>query len=394
MATAAMPIRKPYNGLPILKQGFRPFFLAACLWAIVVVLGWISVFISPVRPNFGLPMLVWHQHELLFGYAGAVIAGFLLTASANWASRPALSGGPLLVLFSLWMAARLALLLPLGAVPVPFLAVLALAFPVLLITLVTRELVLGDARKNLIVVGIVGLYALADGVFFLELYLGKIPVIGIRSGIGALLLLLMLIGGRVVPAFTRNWMKKRGATNLPAEFSRFDSVTVAVSAITLLAWIALPSSVALAVMMIVAGLLNAVRLGRWQSHRTLTEPLVWVMHIAYAFIPAGFLLNGLSILQPSLAPGAIAIHVWTIGAVNLMCLAVMTRASLGHMGQPLKADRLIVSIYALSLLCIVARVAASYGLVYQYMLTASALAWCAAHAVFVVRYGRGFVTQR
>jgi uncharacterized protein involved in response to NO len=196
----------------------------------------------------------------------------------------------------------------------------------------------------------------------------------------------MLIGGRIIPSFTRNWLVKRGSGRLPTPFSRFDVVAMITSGVALAAWIALPDDGVTAVLAAIAASLNVWRLARWAGERTATEPLVLVLHVAFAFVPLGFALVALGIARPALVAPAGALHAWTAGAIGLMTLAVMTRASLGHTGRPLMATPVIQVIYLSACLAAMARILAAFDVLREPMLHVSATAWVLAFGGFVLVY--------
>ena len=204
--------------------------------------------------------------------------------------------------------------------------------------------------------------------------------------LAAALVLIMLIGGRVIPSFTRNWLARRGQGRLPVPFCRLDVVVMVTSGLTLASWIILPEHRATAVLSLCSGLLNCIRLGRWAGERTWPEPLVFILHVAYAFVPIGFVLLALSILTTGIVAQSGALHGWTTGAVGLMTLAVMTRASLGHVGLPLTASRPILFIYIAAIVAALARIVVAFGELRQPMLHLSAIAWVLAFGGFVAVY--------
>ena len=199
-------------------------------------------------------------------------------------------------------------------------------------------------------------------------------------------MLIVLMGGRIIPSFTRNWLARRGPGRLPAPFDRFDVAAMAVSGVALASWVVLPDTLLTALLAAAGCGLNGARLYRWAGERTAAEPLVLILHVAYAFIPLGFLLLALGILTPELVARTGALHGWTAGAIGLMTLAVMTRASLGHLGRPLTATRPIQLIYVAALIAALARIVAAFGLLREPMLHLSATAWVLAFGGFVVVY--------
>lgn len=217
---------------------------------------------------------------------------------------------------------------------------------------------------------------------------------GVRIGIAAILLLIMLIGGRIIPSFTRNWLARQSPGRLPQPFGRFDLVAMAAAGVVLGAWIAAPGALVTAWLAVGAALLQALRLSRWAGDRTTSEPLVAILHIAYAFVPLGFALLALGILRPDLIATSGALHAWTAGAVGVMTLAVMTRASLGHTGQPLVATRPIQAIYAAAIVAALARIVAAFGLARTPMLHLSATAWVLAFLGFAFVFAPLLTTRR
>ena len=215
---------------------------------------------------------------------------------------------------------------------------------------------------------------------------------GIRIGIAATIGLIMLIGGRIVPSFTHNWLARRDSARLPQSFSRYDAQAIAFAAIALVAWIIRLSPV-VGALLVGAGLLHLVRLARWAGDRTLADRLVLILHVGYAFVPTGFLLAGTAALVPEWVPMTAGIHAWTVGAMGVMTLAVMTRASLGHTGSALVASRATEMIYASVVLSAVLRIMASFTYPGALVLIA-ALAWIAGFGAFVVAYGPLLVRPR
>lgn len=372
---------------PFLRGGFRPFFFGGAAWAVLALGLWLVVLAGGMTLPSAFEALAWHRHEMLFGFVGAVVAGFLLTAIPNWTGRLPIAGAPLAALFGLWLAARLAVLFSARTGPV-IAAALDAGFYLVLAALAARE-VLASKNRNVPVVGLVFLFGLADAADHAAAA-GLVDTgdAGLFAGVALVVLMISLIGGRIVPSFTRNWMARQGMKEkLPTQPGRFDMAAIAVTAVALAAWIAAPEAPWAGTLLVGAGLLQAVRLGRWGGWRTLRDPLVFILHVGYAWIPAGLLLLGASAVDAAI-PRSAAVHALTAGAMGTMILAVMTRATLGHTGRELKADAPTVLLYLLVTLGALLRVAASLGLV-DYMLgmdTAGA-AWGGAFLVFLVAYG-------
>ena len=378
---------RDWNGPLLLSYGFRPFFLLAGLWAAVAMLIWIAMLTGMIAIQTPFDAFSWHAHEFVFGYTSAVIAGFLLTAVPNWTGRLPVVGWPLAALVALWLAGRVILLWP-QPVSALLVAGLDLAFGLTLIFVIAREIVSGKNWRNLPVLGILSLFVAANGLFHWNANIGisANENIGMRIGVAAVIMLISLIGGRIVPSFTRNWLVQHKIKDLPRSVGRFDMISLIVTGVALLAFIILHKSYVTATLCLFAGYFNFVRLSRWQGHRTLAEPLLWVMHAAFGFMALGFLPVALS--AADLMPMAGALHVWLVGAIGLMTLAVMTRATRGHTGRELTAPLTTSAIYVLIILSLLARLVAA-GLPDFAVAgwSIAALCWILAYAAFVGLYG-------
>lgn len=379
---------------PVLRGGFRPFFFLGALWAVTVVALWLLALTGTITLPTYLDPLAWHRHEMLFGYLGGVIAGFLMTAIPNWTGRLPIAGARLASLTGLWIAARLALLfsavigaLPAIALDVGFLATLAFV--------AARE-VLAAKNRNLPVAVAVGLFGIADALDHAEALGAAVPAgLGWRLGFAIIVMLVSLIGGRIIPSFTRNWLSKQGAAqNLPTQPGRFDLATLVATGAALFAWAALPDSATSGVLLIAAGLLQVIRLARWSGLRTWREPLVLILHIAYLWLPLGLLLLGASRFVWCI-PRSSALHALAAGAMASMTLAVMTRATLGHTGRELRADGATQAIYLLVTLGAVVRFAAAM-LPFDYiaMVALAGLLWGGAFLLYLLTYGPKLLSPR
>lgn len=377
---------RAYRGPALFSYGFRPFFLFGAVLAGVMIPLWLAVFAGEMSLPTTFTPLDWHVHEMLFGYVGAVIAGFLLTAVPNWTGRLPIQGPRLVVLFSAWLAGRLAVSFSEAIGWRAAMAVDAL-FLLFLAAAATREIVAGRKWGNLKVVGVVILLAVVNIAFHLEAHLSGVAAHSARAGIALVVTLIGVIGGRIVPSFTRNWLARQGEGRMPIPFNRFDIVTMAIGIAALVAWVITPSGRIVAAMLGAAGALHLVRLARWAGERTVRDRLVLILHIAYAFIPAGFFLTALSALD-LIAPGA-GVHAWTGGAIGTMTLAVMTRASLGHTGRALSASITTQGIYAAVVVAALARICAALEPVHaQILLSVAGVAWSVAFLGFATIYGR------
>jgi uncharacterized protein involved in response to NO len=387
--------RRAYAGPALLREGFRPFFFAAGLWAAVALPLWLALFQGSLELPLHFVPLAWHAHEMIFGFTGAVIAGFLLTAVPNWTGRLPLQGLPLAVLAGSWLLGRAAMALSglLGALPT---ALLDLAFFVLLLAVALREIVAGRNWRNLPLPAALAVLTGANLLTHLGAAgIGPLGPIGERLGIATVILLIGLIGGRIVPSFTRNWLAKRGSAALPVPFGRFDKLCLLVTLAALLAWAGLPEHPLAGGLLLVAGVLNMMRLARWQGLRSLPEPLLWSLHLGFLWVPLGLLLLALGILLPEIPASTAGLHALTAGAIGSMTLAVMTRATLGHSGRALSADGWTTAIYVLITLAAGLRVVASLlPTAYLPLLHSSGALWTAAFGLFVLRYGPLHLSRR
>ena len=373
-----------------LSAGFRPFFLAAGLWAAGGMALWIGMLWGGVALPVAFDPVSWHAHEALFGYLGAVMAGFLLTALPGWTRRPPLTGWPLAGLLALWVVGRVAMAVSAWLEPL-WVALADLAAPVALAGYLLREIVAGRNWRNLVVVALVAVLVAGNAGFHREAATGAFAAsgAGLRLGLAAAVGMISLIGGRIVPAFTRNWLRSRGSALRPAPFGPVDALALALTLLALAGWVAAPAAAATGWLLLAAGLAQAVRLARWGARATGSEALVWVLHAGYAFVPLGLVGVGAAILWPAAVPAGAAQHLWMAGAVGVMTLAVMTRATLGHGGRPLTAGPGTGMLFLAVIAAALTRVAAGW-LPGQAMAlwTLSAGLWCLGFAGFVLLHGR------
>ena len=377
-------VQRPQTGPAILDRGFRLFFLAAAAWAALLMILFVLMWAGESVLVPAMSVVDWHAHELLFGYTGAVIVGFLLTAVPNWTKRYPVSGWRLVVLFSLWFAGRLAIGFSDRLGPWPT-AVIELAFPFGLALVIAREVIAGKNYRNLRVLILVALFALTDAGFLYESFGTGDAAITRRAAIAVIIMLIMLMGGRVVPSFTRNWLAQRKITNLPIPFGRFDAGVMATSGIAYAMWVLAPDTIWTAGLLLAAGAANLVRLARWKGWQCAPEQLVLVLHVAYLFVPLGQLALGAGIVYPNLVPTNGAVHLLTAGAIGMMTLAMMTRVSLGHTGGVLHADGWIKAIYWSAFGAVVLRFAYGYTFTTG-LLHASATLWVLAFLLYLWRY--------
>lgn len=391
----AIPRYRPSHGPAILSAGFRPFFLLAAAWAAAAVPMWLMLYTGAAGIPAAMPAAIWHAHEMVFGYAAATVAGFMLTAIPNWTGRMPLQGGPLASLALIWAVGRFAMLSSgwIGAMGV---AILDLAFPLVFLVVVAREIAAGRNWRNLPMVLALAVLLLANALVHLEpLGIAATAELGNRLGIATLLLLISFVGGRIVPSFTRNWLvKQRPEIPAPATHDALDRAVLAATAMASAFWAVAPEATLSHWAELIAGVAQCSRLARWRGGATLREPLVWALHLGYGWLALGFLLlavNGFASLMPQTA----ALHALTVGAIGTMTLAVMTRASLGHTGRSLAAGPITTTIYMLITLAAILRLVAPLGgEFYVSVLTSAGAAWSGAFALFVIAYVRPLSTPR
>ena len=369
----------------IFSYGFRPFFLCGGIFAVAAIALWLPEFEGEITIRTEFAPIAWHAHEMLFGYLSAVMAGFLLTAIPNWTGRLPIQGRPLAMLVGLWLAGRVIVSI---SQQTGWIAAMVIdcSFLVVVLLVIVREIVAGNNLKNLKVAVLIGIVAIANVIFHWEARDHGMADSATRIGIAGMILLVTIIGGRIIPSFTRNWLARQPAGRMPVAFNRFDVVVVVISASALLAWVLFPDVKATGEGLAFAGVLQIIRLARWAGERTWPDRLVLILHVAYLFVPIGFLLLAASIIFE--IPRSAAIHAWTIGAMATLTLAVMTRATLGHTGRALQANSGTQLVYGAVVAAAISRVAAAlFASQSDLLLHLSALAWLLAFALFVVIYG-------
>lgn len=380
------------TGPVLFSYGFRPFFLGAAVWAVVGMTLWIAALAGHLEIAGSYGAHAWHAHEMLFGFAPAVLAGFLLTAVPNWTGRLPVSGWPLAGLFALWLAGRAALLSP-DVIGIPPAAAIDCLFLPALLLICAREVIAGRKWKDLKVLGGLLALSLANACFHFAVVTGDHVHIAMRLGISAYVVLVTIIGGRILPSFTRNWLNRAGRTEFPVSYNHFDTVAILAGIAALGAWTLIPDHPFTAVAALTAALLHTVRLARWRGWRTWPEMLLVILHVAYAFVPLGFAAIGIGAL--GFVEERSVMHVLTVGAIAAMMLAVMTRASRGHTGYPLTASRLTAASYAAIVVSALLRpLAEILPVVAAGLYAVSGSAWIMAFALFCVEYGPILVRKR
>ncbi len=372
---------------PVLALGFRPFFLLAGLLAAVWLPLWLHVLFSGTTLPLAVDPTAWHAHEMIFGFAVAVIAGFLLTAVKNWTKQPTPSGASLAALVLLFVAGRVAMLIG-GDWPAGLVAAIDVAFLPAVALAIARPIWRSRNKRNygipllLLVLGLINLAFHAGG--------GALPRAALTAGVDVLVVFLVLVGGRVIPFFTRNAVKEANVVSRPwLDWSAF-GLTLALVPVHLFGLHAIAAPLALA-----AAVANLARLAGWNPTATLTRPILWVLHLGYLWIGLGLLMLGLSPWVPALG-GTAPLHALTVGALGTLILGMMSRVSLGHTGRPLVVSRVTVAGYVLLTAAALARVVIPLASPAHYpqALMASGTLWAAAFALFVGVYWRILTTPR
>ena len=375
--------KAPARGLVLFALGFRPFFLMAGVFAVVLMVVWVLAYVGGLDFATYYGMIVWHSHELIFGFSAAVIAGFLLTAVRTWTEVQTAAGSSLAGMAALWLAGRLLPLVPLG-VPRWLIAVFDLSFlPVVAVSLAI-PLLRGGQKRNLIFLPLLGAMALANLLVHLELlgYTQNSARAGNFLGLDLIVLLIVIMGGRVIPFFTERAL----AGVVPRRWPVIEWFSASSAMGFLLAELILPDSMLTGGLAALAAVSNGVRLIGWYTSRFWSAPLLWVLHLGYAWIVAGFCLKALA------SAGAIApqftIHAFTVGGIGALTLGMMARVSLGHTGRPLRVAKPVAFAFVLINFAAAARGILPILFPEQMSLLVAVAGglWIAAFAIFSVIY--------
>ena len=383
-----------FEGSALFSQGFRPFFLFGSVFTAVAVLFWVPAFEGRQELLTVFLPVDWHIHEMLFGYLPAVLTGFLLTAIPNWTGRLPIRGRSLILLFSLWVAGRLAVMMS-GFIGVYVTAIIDCSFLAVVAFMAGWEIVAGRNWRNLKILVPILTLLVANILFHYEVSTEGQADYARRLGLSAALILIMLIGGRIIPEFTRNWLVRENPGRLPLPFNGSDLSIVLLSIIALILWIAKPAETITGISLLFAGCLNVFRLGGWAGDRAFKNPLVLFLHLSFLFIPLGFSLIGTSIIWPGIIPQAAGIHAFGAGAIGSMTLSVMTRATLGHTGQPLVAGAGEQAIFVGVVLSTMCRIIGSLDILSSaYLIHISGVIWACTFLGFALLHAPTMLTPR
>ena len=360
--------------MTLLTGAYRLFFPAAALFAGLSIPLWLLAHAGGA--TLSADPYLWHQHEMLWGYLSAALVGFLFTAIPNWTGRPALSPMALLALFVLWLAGRISMFM---APDMMTSHLLTSSFLPIAAALALREILAAGNKRNIVVAAMVGAFWAAQLVF-----LWIDTQIGLTAGFGVSLMLMTLIGGRVTPAFSRNWLKKRDAARLPSEFGAVDKAAIVLTVVAAICWIITDTSTLTGLAAALAALAQALRLSRWRGLAVWSEPLLFTQHAAYAWLAFGLALLAAASLVDWASVGQVH-HALGAGAIGTMTAIVMLRALLGHSGRPIEATRadtvLLIALHLGAVLRVCADWAAAPTLFYH----AGGTLWSAAMIALAVR---------
>jgi uncharacterized protein involved in response to NO len=389
LLTATPSVTAPApRGWPLLRLGFRPFYLGAAAYGMLAILLWVGMLLGQVSLNLSVSPVLWHAHEMLFGFAVAVIVGFLLTAGKAWTGLATPRGAVLAALAVLWLAARLAAVFA----PYAVYAVLDLLLLPLVAAILITVLVRAGSLRNL-PLGAILLLLTGANAWFHGAVLGVLdipPVRALHAGLALIVMIECVIAGRVIPAFT---MSALPGLKLQVP-RRLEAATLASTAVALALWVLAPQGPVTAVAFTGAAALHGLRLWLWRPLRSRVRPILWVLHLAYAWLPIGFVL--LALAQIGAVGVSAGVHALAVGATGGLIIGMITRTARGHTGRPLRASRLEVAAYGLVTGAAVLRVAMPLVLpqLQTLWLIVAALAWSAAFGLYLIVFTPWLLTTR
>lgn len=386
------PVGPAGEGLVLLSAGFRPFFLGAAIWGVVAMALWVVEVTAGLGLGGAAGGSTWHAHEMLFGYTCAALAGFLLTAIPNWTGRRPVSGWPLLGLFSLWVAGRLAVLWP-NALGEPVTILVEASFLPMLSIVCAHEIVAGKKWKDLKVLGALLALTTANAFFHYGHVVAGDVAWPSRLATGAYLMLIMIVSGRILPYSTGKWLQQRGSARLPAPYGRLDRVALVFALMALLAWTAQPRDLTTGLLCAAAAMLHGVRLFRWRGWAAAMEGAVLALHLAYAFVVLGLLALGAAAMD--VLEASTAMHVATVGGIGTATFVVMTRATRGYTGLAFQATRMTnVGFAAIIVAGAIRPLVAVLPQFRSEVLALASAAWILAFCLFLLEYGSALATSQ
>ena len=366
----------------IFALGFRPFFLLAGWLAILLMAFWVPVFVGGVASDIYYAQIDWHSHEMIFGYTVAVIAGFLLTAVRNWTNTPTPSGLPLAGMSALWLVARILPIL-VAIFPRWLIAAADLAFLPTFAIGIAVPLLKNNEKQNLIFLPLLAVLWSADLLVHADV-LGLAPNLarkGVFLGLDVIILVIVIMGGRVIPFFT-----ERALSVVLKRWRIVEWLSPVSVVLFLLTELFVPDSVTSASLAALAACANGARLAGWYTPRYWRVPLLWVLHLGYGWIILGFYLKAGTAL--GLVPPQFTIHAFTVGGIGVLTLGMMARVSLGHTGRPLKVGAAMTTAFVLINLAAVGRglLPPFFPQFFSQLIVASGAFWIAAFTIFIIVY--------
>jgi uncharacterized protein involved in response to NO len=379
------PAPASHPKLAVAAKGFRPFFLVAAAFGSAIVPLWLLVLVGVAQPKGYFSPIVWHAHEMVFGFTVAVIAGFLLTAVGNWTKRETLVGAPLLALAALWVAGRFAVYFG-AALPRGLPALVDLAFLPMLTIILARPLVAARDRHSFIMPAVLVALFATNVVVHLE----SLGVFAAGSGrhaclvaIDIVVFVILAISGRVFPMFTRN---ATGVESIRSSRT-LEALTLAAMGVLAVVDAVIAESFTAAATSGAVGLLAVARAWHWRTARVAQHPLLWILHVGYAWVPLGLLLRAVAAFYPDV-PSSLGTHALTVGAIGSLTLGMMARVALGHTGRPLVASKPMAGAFVAVTLAACARVFGPllFRTAYLLVLVVSGGLWTAAFLIYLLAY--------
>lgn len=374
----------------LLSNGFRLLFLCVAAAGVILMGLWLAILKGFwYGSSIAVPLVQWHAHEMMFGLVGAAIGGFLLAAVSKWTNRLPVSGMPLAILVLCWILGRLAMLSS-AQLPYGIVAAVDLLYGVLLVFIIGREIMAGGNKRNYKIVVMLGLFSVFNLLFHLGHRYGvEYSEMALRGVIMQISLMIALIGGRITPSFTRNYLVQKepdSDKSLPMLFNRFDMFVSASLVVAAISWVVLPVNVITGGLLCLAGVAQWARISRWQGQRILAEPLLWVLHLGFVWLGAGLILLGLSAF--SWVNASAGLHAIGIGAMAGMILGVASRAALGHTQRALVAGKMMSIAFVFISITALLRVAAALvgGVAYEHFILSAGVIWLVSFVLFCIRY--------
>ena len=364
----------------MLRLGFRPFYIVAAVLACLAVPLWVAAMLGVVSLDLNVSPMLWHAHEMLFGFATAVIIGFLLTAVKAWTGLQTPRGAMLGALVVLWLVARVAA----WVAPYPIYAILDVALLPIVAVILVRILLRAENKRNLPLAGILVLLSIANLVFHLSVigWITVAPTSALYAALGLIVMVECVMAGRVIPAFTMSVTPGLKIT-VPQWLERS---TLGTTFVALALWVFYPGAWLTFAALTVAALLQAARMMQWHSQVTIKKPILWILHLAYAWIPLGLAL--LACAQPGWVVASVGVHALAVGATGGLIIGMLTRTARGHTGRPLQVSRFEVLAYVLVMVAALLRVLVPMVAPQWYLhaLVGAAAAWTTAFLIYLVMY--------